>query len=992
MGDRTKAKLIDELGRLQQRIDELEALGLEHKQGEEELLAMLEGISSVIGDDFFRALVRYLSRVLRARYALVGELTDDGRSVQTIAVWAGDDFAENFVYELKDTPCENVIYKEPCYYAGDVQKLFPRDKLLVEMGVESYRGIPLRNSSGDTLGILVVMNDGPMGGCERAWSILKFSAARASAELERRKAEETLRRSEESLVEAQRIARIGNWDWNIKTNELRWSDEIYRIFGLVPQEFGATYEAFLNSVHPEDREFVKRSVDDALYKKKPYSIDHRIVRPDGTERIVHEQGNVVFDSSGKPVRMIGTVQDITEQKQAEQVIKARVEQQRAVAELGQSALAGVDIMELFNEAVSILTRTLEVEFGKVMELMEDDRELLLVAGVGWKKGLVGSMRVSAGYDSQAGYTLLSSDPVIVEDLDREERFSGPSFLKEHGIKSGISVIIHTRKRPFGVLSVHTREQRRFTKDDVNFLQSIANVLAQAIERKKAEEALSQERERLAVTLRSIGDGVITTDTHGRIVMLNTVAERLTGWTQKEAEGRPLAEVFHLVDEKTGKRYHNPVAGGIDLAGTSDLTNSIVLVSKDSSERIIAKSSAPIHDMDGNVMGAVVVFRDITDKKKLETEILRASKLESLGVLAGGIAHDFNNILTAIIGNITLAKMSGDIDEIYRRLSEVEKATLRARALTQQLLTFSKGGAPIKKTSSIAELLRDSTNFILRGTNVRCEFSIPDDLLPVEIDEGQMNQVINNLIINACQAMPEGGTIRVTAENMDVKEGSSLPLKEGKYVKISIEDQGIGIPEKHISKIFDPYFTTKEGGSGLGLAASYSIIKNHSGHISVESKPGKGTTFYIFLPASGKRIARGRTEERDFVCRGRILIMEDDNLIRNVIGEMLKRSGYEVDYAVDGREACDLYRKAMKTTKPFDAVIMDLTIPGGMGGKDAIKTLLEIDPGVKAIVSSGYFNDPIMADYKKYGFKGVIAKPYEAKELLSVLQRVIVDGD
>lgn len=312
--------------------------------------------------------------------------------------------------------------------------------------------------------------------------------------------------------------------------------------------------------------------------------------------------------------------------------------------------------------------------------------------------------------------------------------------------------------------------------------------------------------------------------------------------------------------------------------------------------------------------------------------------------------------------------------------------MQATSLTQQLLTFSRGGAPIKKKTSVTDLIKDSATFALRGSNVSCNYSFPDDLWLTEADEAQLNQVVNNLVINAQQAMPKGGIIQVSAENMTIHAENTLSLKAGKYVKISIKDQGIGISAECLLKIFDPYFTTKQKGSGLGLATAYSIIKKHGGVISVESELNAGTIFQLYLPALEKEILiKKKAEEKPLIGKGKILLMDDEAVIRTLALRLLKRIGYEVHVANDGAEAIKLYREA---NEPFDAVIMDLTIPGGMGGKEAIKKLLEIDPDVKAVVSSGYSNDPIMANFSRYGFKSVIAKPYNIRRLSEVLQKVI----
>ncbi len=509
------------------------------------------------------------------------------------------------------------------------------------------------------------------------------------------------------------------------------------------------------------------------------------------------------------------------------------------------------------------------------------------------------------------------------------------------------------------------------------------------ERKRAEDDLASEKERLAVTLRSIGDGVITTDMEERIVLMNKVAESLTGWTQQEAVGRRLFEIFHMVDEKTGRPLENPAGQVLQGGVSAGSINHTLLISRDGTERIIAHSGAPIRDKAGHRLGVVLVFRDITQQQKTEEDLLRTSKLEAVGLLAGGIAHDFNNILTAILGNLSLVKMSiNRKDPLYRRVHDAETASLRARDLAQQLLTFAKGGTPIKKTVSIKELLKESIQFVLHGSNVGVEFFISDNLWPVEIDEGQISQVLHNLVINAQQAMPQGGIIQVRAENDLVKGEKRLPLKPGRYVRISIRDFGIGIPKEHLPKIFDPYFTTKQKGSGLGLSTAYSIIKKHDGHMTADSGLGKGSIFSIYLTASSHNIEPGRQSEAPLQGEGKILIMDDEPAVREVAGELLGFLGYRVGYAEDGAEAIALYQEASASGEPFDLVIMDLTVPGKMGGKEAIQRLLEIDPQVKAIVSSGYSNDPIMADYPRYGFKGVIAKPYQLHQLSKTVHDVI----
>jgi CheY-like chemotaxis protein len=329
------------------------------------------------------------------------------------------------------------------------------------------------------------------------------------------------------------------------------------------------------------------------------------------------------------------------------------------------------------------------------------------------------------------------------------------------------------------------------------------------------------------------------------------------------------------------------------------------------------------------------------------------------------------------------------DKIFKRLTDAEKACMRAKDLTYQLLTFSKGGAPVKKTVSLDEIMHDAANFALAGSLVRSEILMPGDLWPVEADPGQMSQVANNLLLNACEAMPDGGLITISAENLTIGHDDLIPGGAGRYVKVSIRDQGVGIPKEHLQRIFEPYFTTKHKGSGLGLSICYSIIKNHDGYITAESTPGLGTTFHVTLPASLNAIPLQHAGEGEPVPgEGRILVMDDEAIVRDVAGQMLTHLGYEVEFAQDGAEAIDLYSKAKESGAPFDAVIMDLTVPGGMGGKEAVQRLLTIDPDVKAVVSSGYSDNPVMSDFRRFGFSGVVAKPYKVLEMSRVLSQIL----
>lgn len=389
---------------------------------------------------------------------------------------------------------------------------------------------------------------------------------------------------------------------------------------------------------------------------------------------------------------------------------------------------------------------------------------------------------------------------------------------------------------------------------------------------------------------------------------------------------------------------------------------------------------------------ICAILDITEHKKMEEELMRKERLETLGLLAGGIAHDFNNILTIVSGNASLAQMiwtGEEDDEILILLDDIKMAAMQATRLTNQLLTFSKGGAPVKQSLAVPELVMEAARFALAGSNIKCTFFFTEDLWSIDVDREQISQVINQLVSNACQAMPQGGEIRLEISNQELPE-PTLSLLPGRFVKIAVIDQGSGIDDSTLSKIFNPYFTTKEAGRGMGLAVTDSIVRKHGGNIAVKSNPDKGTTFEVLLPASAKSLQTSSEDEVNMGGQGRILVMDDEEYIRIILGRMLKKLGYEAYMACDGQEAIDCYIRGLDSDHPFDAVIMDLTIPGGMGGSEAIQELLKIDPGLKAIVSSGYSSDPIMANYLDYGFLGVIPKPYEISRLNRVLHEVLCD--
>jgi PAS domain S-box-containing protein len=516
------------------------------------------------------------------------------------------------------------------------------------------------------------------------------------------------------------------------------------------------------------------------------------------------------------------------------------------------------------------------------------------------------------------------------------------------------------------------------------------VLVDVTEIKSAEQALAAERERLSVTLRAMSEAVVTIDQAGIVQFMNDAAAQLTGWPVGAAVGHALREVFVLGSDKTSQPLTAPLALAMSSDRPVDLPPYTMLRPREGPPRSVEGRIAPMHDLRSQPIGAVLVVRDVTHRSRLEADLLRASKLESIGVLAGGIAHDFNNLLSIVMGNLSLAAMEcEESSPAAVRLREGERALLRARDLTQQLLTFAKGGEPVRAAVPLADVVRDAAKFSLHGSSVRCEFDIAEDLRPADADKGQIGQVVQNLVINAVQAMPGGGQIRLCLNNESLAQGDVVTLPPGEYLRMEIADSGRGIAPEHLTRIFEPFFTTKEFGSGLGLATVYSVIKKHRGHIAVESTLGTGTTFRIWLPAARPEPVRPVPVVGAFEpITGRVLFMDDEEPIRMMTKTLLERLGLEVKVAADGDEAVREYAAARENGQPYDVVVFDLTVPGAMGGADAMREILKMDPMAKGIVSSGYSSDPVMANFQAHGFRGSVPKPYRMSDFSRTLREVL----
>jgi len=501
--------------------------------------------------------------------------------------------------------------------------------------------------------------------------------------------------------------------------------------------------------------------------------------------------------------------------------------------------------------------------------------------------------------------------------------------------------------------------------------------------KKEERKLDEAEKKYRMVVDNSSDIIFSFDTSGKVDFISPNIYQLLGYKQEDVTGGDWLQLIHP-DERESIRNN------LSNVAENELRPRYIfrVLKKDGNIAFMEAISRFIAGSEGKTAYMVGVIRDITERRRIEAELEKTERLEMLGIFAGGIAHDFNNMLTPILGNIGLLKIRhSSRKEEKELLEEAENAGRRAKELTRHLLTFARGGEPVKKPAKTVKLIKDSVNFALHGSDLKPEFLIQKDLWQTEVDSGQINQAISNIILNARQAVKGGGLITIRADNAVVRQGEN-GLKEGRYVKIGIQDKGPGISEEHIGKIFNPFFTTKKGGIGLGLSIAYSIIKRHDGAVTVESETGRGTTFNIYIPASSNGTKTEETAKAFYEGKGNILLMDDEEQVRNTMGRVLMHFGYSVSFAREGREAIDLYSKALNSKDPFDAVIVDMIIPGGLGGKETAVELLKISPGARIVVTTGYSDDPVISDYKKYGFAAAIPKPCSVDVISSVMHGVV----
>ncbi|MEW6441013.1 MAG: PAS domain S-box protein [bacterium] len=761
---------------------------------------------------------------------------------------------------------------------------------------------------------------------------------------DRRRAEEALRLSEERFRAL--VQNLSDTMVIMEPDGTRRyvSPAAERVLGYTPEEM--TGQNAFDTLHPDDLERARAAMDSCIRNPdETVTVGLRARHKDGSWRVVEVVLQNLLDNPAIRGIVINS-RDITERKRTEEALRLSEERFRAV-------------IENLSDVVTIMGRD-------------------------------GMRRYTSAAQASLGYSpeeLIGKDPL--EMVHPDDLGFVSASMEEILLSAGAVRRVEMRVRCKDGSWRHVDAIGRNLMDN----PAIAGLLITSrdvTERKRTEEALQEEKDFTGSLIQACPAFFITIDPDARVHTVNASMLQAFGYELEEIVGK------YTMRTLVSPAYYEGALGFFEQLVQAKEPSYVVagVLTKDGRERLVEWHGRPVLKAGGEVDFVFALGIDVTERRRMEEEAIKAQKMESIGVLAGGIAHDFNNILGAIVLNISLAEMevgrSGDGERIFGLLAEAKKASLRAKGITQQLLTFSKGGLPVKKPLRIAETIRESSGLALAGSLSRCETDLPEGLWTVEADDGQIGQVIGNLVLNADQAMAGGGTILIRAENVTVgEEDADAALEPGRYVRITVRDEGVGIPPEHLHKIFDPYFSTKRQGNGLGLAVSYSIVQKHGGAILVSSRPGVETIFSVYLPASDRRPAgSGAPEKKPALASGRILVVDDDEMLLKAVTRALEKLGYRADACRDGTQALDLYDRACQEGPPIDVVLMDLTIPGGMGGRETMKKLRQIHPDARVIVSSGYSNDPILSSYAEFGFSGVITKPYRFEDLAEILRRVL----
>ena len=760
-------------------------------------------------------------------------------------------------------------------------------------------------------------------------------------------ARKALLQSEQRLRAAQQIGKIGCWEFYPESKRFWLSNELADILEQ-PVRRHPTLKDAIKIIHPEDLRGTLNILKQVTDTGESSAHEFRIVTADQKVRYFYTICNLTNGKNiNQQLKITGVSFDITRRKEAENALA----REKALLSSMIRSIPDILFFKDNNGVYLGCNEKFEQFTGKSEEFIigKDDLQLFpKIEGESYQK------RDRAVFESG-------------ETRRNEEWITYPN---------GEQKLMDVLKTPY-----------RGPDGEILGLIGIGRDITPL---KRVEEDLAKERNLLSITIASIGEGVISTDIEGKIAFISEQACKITGWQEHQALGQHISKVANTVGKDTNERPLPEII--LNSPQTNSLSNHATLITKDKKQFKIFQSCSPLFN-EKELIGCVLVIRDVSDLEFLENESLKVSKLESLGLLAGGIAHDFNNILSVILGNIEMAKLfTKGQKKTENLLKGAEQATRRAAKLTQQLLTFSKGGAPVKESTSLPYLIKESTDFILYGSNITTNFHFADDLWLVDADSGQISQVIQNIIINSKQAISDGGQITISCSNVKKEQmGILYDVLPKDCVRIQISDTGPGIPKEIQDKVFDPYFSTKEGGSGLGLTICHSVITKHDGHIMFDPQSQNGSSIIIYLPAQKRPTLPKKPPIRQNVSNKeklRIVIMDDEETIRKILNEQLSFLGHEVLLTSKGEETLEFFQTSRNTQQTIDLAIMDLTVKGGLGGKETAEKILKDHPEARLIVASGYSSDPIIAHYQQYGFKAAIVKPFRTDEIRFAIQQAM----
>jgi PAS domain S-box-containing protein len=687
------------------------------------------------------------------------------------------------------------------------------------------------------------------------------------------------------------------------------------------------------------------------------------------------------------------------QRDGETPIENNRSYDRLIPNIYEKALFADDISVFFSDCLKTIGETLEVSRIFLYEYREDS--LVLKSIHEWTGG-----RLPAGRDvlmsipkSRVPWwmdTITGNEIIKYSDINEIPSAFERRVLRQIGIKSLIAVPLYLSKRFYGFIGIADNTRNRAWDDGItSIIMAAAQIMTGVLSRKRADEALAVEKERLSVTIKSLADGVIATDRQGSVTLMNRMAEKLTGWHFEEARQKPLSDIFYFIDEKTREWSQSRLDRDAGGETVESRTFNRILVSRDGKERLVSATISPMLDHDAKYIGTVIVFRDISGERTLQEELRKIQKLESLGNLASGLAHDYNNILTSVIGNISLAKMKGNSpEEIHEYLEEAEKGLARATGLTQRLVSFSRDDSlSNRRLVDLRQLIEDITAFSLHGSNCLVETRIEEALWKAAINEMQIGQAIHNIIANALQAMPDGGKITITASNVYIDSSQSLPLSNGRYVRIFISDTGPGIPREIRDRIFEPFFTTRDNAHGLGLPASYSIIKGHNGHIDFQTLENEGSTFTLFIPANEEFEQceqSGAPEALEnapvFSNKAKILLFYDSESARLLTGNILKAMGYSVRHSLSFEESRSMMEEAMSIGSPFDLVVIDIHDCKNI--LESLEYIKRTDLSIKVLLIDE--NHSLSPEALKNEGNIIITPPRKIAHLSSIIKSILAD--